>query len=221
MAQPTRRQEPEADARADGEPRGVVDTRVIHDVHRRGTSLLATAATDETVPADALGALRTFVVAQLHHHHESEDGDLWPRLIAADPQVADGLAALSVDHDRLAAALDALAAVPIGGDDRSALVPAAIAVRDLVQAHLEREEALLLPALRAHVGDDEWDAFAARTIESAPLEGTELLIGLLDLVATPQEVEAVLQPMPPEARTALPAIRAQAKQTLTALHAIP
>jgi hypothetical protein len=221
MAHPTRRQEPEADARADGEPRGVVDTRVIHDVHRRGTSLLATASMDEAVPADALGALRTFVVAHLHHHHESEDGDLWPRLIAADPRVADGLASLSVDHDRLAAALDALAAVTIDGDDRSALGQAAIAVRDLVHAHLEREEALLLPALRAHITDDEWDAFAARTIASSPLEGTDLLIGLLDLVATPQEVEAVLRPMPPEARTALPTLRAQARETLTALHETP
>lgn len=220
MTQPTRRYTGTPDGELDREPHGVVDTRVIHDVHRRGTSLLASAATDPGVPADALAALRTFVVAQLHHHHESEDGDLWPRLIAAEPQLADGLAALSVDHERLATALDDMAATRSDGADRTALVEGATAVRDLVHAHLDREEALLLPALRAHVSDDEWDAFAARTIASAPREGTELLIGLLDLVATPQEVESVLRPMPDDARAMLPALRAAARETLAALNAV-
>jgi hypothetical protein len=58
---------------------------VVHDAHRRATSLLADAIARDEAPHDAVTALRDLVVAMLRHHHESEDEDLWPSPRGTDP----------------------------------------------------------------------------------------------------------------------------------------
>ena len=154
----------------------VVETRVVHDTHRRPTSLLADAIVGDRAPGGAVAALRELVVSMLRHHHESEDRELWPILTAAAPSLADPLGDLSREHDRLDDALDRVAA---STDEASA-----IEVRDLVHDHLAHEEPILLPALRAHVTDDQWTAFSQRAVASAPQVGTDLLVALLHQVAS-------------------------------------
>src|SRR5690606_33181976 len=98
------------------------------ETHRRATSLLTEASRSPTVAPASLHGLRAFVVANLRHHHESEDDDLWALLTRRAPHLGASLAALGAEHDRLDAALDRLAHE--GGAD------AAQAVRDMVHAHL-------------------------------------------------------------------------------------
>ncbi|MGJ6967712.1 hypothetical protein ACSDR0_37950 [Streptosporangium sp. G11] len=57
--------------------------------------MLAEAAVRPSVPLGALAELREFLVANLHHHHESEDEQLWPLLAAVARQAAAGLADLA------------------------------------------------------------------------------------------------------------------------------
>ncbi|WP_457493388.1 hemerythrin domain-containing protein [Streptomyces sp. P5_D11] len=95
----------------------VVETRLVHQVHRVATTLLAEAAVRPSVPLGALAQLRDFLVVNLRHHHETEDDDLWPRIVAAAPATEHGLGALSEEHERLDAALDLLAAVNLSGDE--------------------------------------------------------------------------------------------------------
>jgi hypothetical protein len=184
----------------------VVETRVVHDTHRRATSLLADAIVGDRAPGGAVAALRELVVAMLRHHHESEDRELWPILTAAAPSLADPLGDLSREHDRLDDALDRVAA---STDEASA-----IEVRDLVHDHLAHEEPILFPALRAHVTDDQWTAFFQRAVARAPRVGTDLLVALLHQVASEDDVEVILQHLPPDARAAVPAMRAGGEQTL-------
>jgi len=192
-------------------PPAVVETRVVHDTHRRATSLLAGAAASRDAPPDAVAALRDVVVAMLRHHHESEDRDLWPMLAGRSPSLGNPLHALTLEHDRLDGALDRLAAD---------ISPAATAeVRDLVHVHLDHEEPILLPALHAHLTDEEWAAFSQRTVASAPTIGTHLLIGLFHEVAADEDVELVLRHLPTEARALVPAMRSEAEPTLDALDA--
>jgi hypothetical protein len=89
----------------------------------------------------------------------------------------------------------------------------------MVHEHLSHEEPVLLPALRAHVTDEQWAAFSRRTVETAPRRGTHLLVGLLDEVGTGEQVGLLLRHLPPQARDALPIVRLQGRSALTALAA--
>jgi len=199
--------EPEADA--------VVETRLVHDVHRRATSLLADATAAASAAAADVTALRELVVAMLRHHHESEDAGLWPLLTRAAPDLASPLGLLSAEHDVLDAQLDALdAAAPRG---RAAAADAAAALRDLVHQHLAHEEPVLFPALRRHVDPADWYAFSERTVATSPPEGTHLMAAFLHEVGTAEELEVIFQHLPPPARELLPAMRAEGRAVLDRL----
>jgi hemerythrin-like domain-containing protein len=198
--------------------KAVIESRLVHDVHRRATSLLADAAGNPTVTITAVVEQRDFVVETLRHHHESEDGQLWPLIAAAAPETSDALAGLTGEHDRLDAALASLADVGTDGDiDRGALTEAAVAVRDLVHSHLANEEPLLFPALREHVSEQAWDAFSREVVASAPTERIYLLIALFDERGTPEEVELILGHLPACDRALVPALREQGRSALARL----
>ncbi|GIJ44021.1 hypothetical protein Val02_09070 [Virgisporangium aliadipatigenens] len=199
------------------QPAAVLETRLLHNMHRAATSLLVDAAGRATAPTPSLTELRDFLVAALRHHHESEDDILWPRLIVADPAAGDRLAALSTEHDALDAALDALEATEIS--DRPALADAAKAVRDLVHKHLEAEEPVLFPALEATMSDDEWAEFSRTVIASAPPVAAHLNIGFFAEVGTAEELATVAKGMPPQVQQLVPALREQAEATLRSLRA--
>ncbi|MBF8185781.1 hemerythrin domain-containing protein [Nonomuraea sp. K274] len=200
----------------DSQVTAVLETRLIHDIHRRATSLLAEAAARPSAPPAALAEVRDFLVAHLHHHHESEDDILWPMIKAKAPTAADPLAGLSDEHDRLDAALDALGAAPMDDSDRTALLDTAVAVRDLVHLHLEHEEPALFPALRDHVSEAAWAEFSQHVMATTPQVGMHLLVGFLEQVGTPEEVEMLIGGIPAPVRTAL---REQAQATFDTLRA--
>lgn len=199
------------------EPVAVIETRLAHDTHRAASALLADAAKRPSVPSAALTELRDFLVANLHHHHESEDRELWPLVVAASSERAEGLAALSTEHEELDAALDALGSMPVeDGAGRDALAKAAIAVRDIVARHLAHEEPLLFPALR-ELSPETWDAFSEQVIATTPPVGAHLMVGFLDQVGTAEEVEILLSRLPEPLQQFVPQMRLQAKETFAAL----
>lgn len=200
------------------EAAAIIETRLIHEFHRRATALLTEAAVRPSVPLAALAELREFLVQNLHHHHETEDHQLWPMIEAAAPQVAAEFAELSEEHDQLEATLDALETAPISVDgDRPGLQRAAEAVRDLVHRHLEREEPLLFPALREHITPEQWAAFSRDVVASSPTVAGHLIVGFFDQVGTPEEVELMLSGLPAPARQFVPAMREQARAALAVL----
>ncbi|MFH8446042.1 hemerythrin domain-containing protein [Streptomyces sp. NPDC018026] len=201
------------------DPTAVVETRLAHETHRLAIALLVEAAERPAVPGAALARLRDFVVANLRHHHETEDELLWPLIAAAAPAAAQELAALSGEHVRLDAALDRLAAVAIedGRPARVALREAAAAVQEAVQTHLLHEEPVLFPVLREHIAPSEWDDFAHKVIASTPPVAGHLMIGFLDEAGSPAEVEVMLKGMPEPVRALLPELRRQAASDLRVL----
>ncbi|TNM33701.1 hemerythrin domain-containing protein [Streptomyces sedi] len=227
---------------AESHAQALTETRLAHETHRLATGLLVDAAGRTTVPRQALARLRDFIVANLRHHHETEDAWLWPLVVAAAPDTKGALDELSEEHDRLDSALDRLAAVDltgteepggeptggesvsgegtggesVSGDRRHALREAAVAVRDSVRDHLTHEEPVLFPALR-HITPTQWEEFAQRVIASTPPVAGHLMIGFLDEAGTPAEVESMLVHMPAPAKAALPALRGQAAAELRAL----
>lgn len=196
----------------------IIETRLTHDMHRSATTLLAEASLRDSVPVETLSALREFLVRNLHHHHQTEDDQLWPMITAAAPRTADGLAGLSTEHDKLDAALDALESVAVKNDnDRPALHAAAVVVRDLVHSHLEHEEPILFPALREHVSAEAWAAFSQQVIATSPTESAFLVVGFFDEVGSKEEVAAVLAGLPEPVQPLIPAMREQARIVLATL----
>ncbi|MFE2138112.1 hypothetical protein ACFW9X_33880 [Streptomyces sp. NPDC059466] len=90
-------------------------------------------------------------------------------------------------------------------------------VRDVVHDHLTHEEPVLFPALREHVGPAEWQDFAQRVIATTPPVAGHLMVGFLDEVGTPAEVELVLSGLPEPVRPLVPAMRLQAAADLGVL----
>jgi hemerythrin-like domain-containing protein len=196
----------------------VTETRLTHELHRRATTVLSQAALRASVPLEALDQLRTYVVKNLRHHHETEDHQLWPMIVDAAPDIAAAMGSLSEEHDQLDAALDALELASIAGDaDRENLHRVAEAVRELVHRHLEHEEPILFPALTRYVSAQGWAAFSQQVIATSPMEAAHLTVGFFDEVGTPEEVALVLSGLPEPAQQFVPAMREQARADLEVL----
>ncbi|WP_433174881.1 hemerythrin domain-containing protein [Actinoallomurus sp. CA-150999] len=232
------------DTDAERDSQAIVETRLAHETHRLATGLLVDAGGRPSVPRQALAQLRDFLVANLRHHHDTEDRWIWPHIAAAAPDTKRALDELSEEHERLDLALDRLAAIDLtgaegasttggtteattqgggqgresmNGDDRDALREAAVAVRDIVRDHLAHEEPILFPALRKHITPTQWEAYSQRVIATTPPVAAHLMIGFLDEVGTPAEVESILMNMPPPVKSLLPAMRSQAIADLRVL----
>lgn len=214
----------------------VTETRLTHEMHRLATCLLVDAVDRDSVPTESLALFRDFVVANLRHHHETEDAWLWPLILSAAPGTARLLDELSREHQYLEAALDRLAQAeihgPTAGDDtaspagrpasgsRTALRAAALEVRDSVRGHLAHEEPVLFPALGDHVTRDQWDDFSRRVIASSPTVAGHLTIGLFEEAGTPEEVRSALVNLPDGLRSLIPAMSSQAAADLRVLRGL-
>ncbi|BCJ50376.1 hypothetical protein Asp14428_18510 [Actinoplanes sp. NBRC 14428] len=199
------------------ESKAVIETRIVHEMHRMGTTMLATAARNPSADTVRVDELRVFLEKNLRHHHESEDDLLWPMIERIAPGTAAPLADLSGEHAELDKALDRLAEAPLGSDE---LAGAAELVRVIVHRHLDHEEPVLLPALRDHVTAEAWDEFATRVMATAPTEAAYLNIGFFARLATPAEFTILTAGLPEPVRPLVPAMRQQAEEAFTALGAL-
>lgn len=175
----------------------VIQTSLVHNIHRRATTMLAEAAANPAVPAGAIASLREFLVLNLEHHHTTEDDDLWPMINAADPGAAIAMSSLSGEHHILDEALKTILAVDLR--DRREFVGAAALVRNIVHRHLGDEEPILFPTLREHITAEAWAGFARYVTQTAPSAERHLMIGFTDLVGTDEQIRAVLGGVPPAA----------------------
>jgi hypothetical protein len=105
----------------------------------------------------------------LHHHHEAEDEHIWPvtrahAVEAGRPEAVAVLDSMEADHEQIDPALqactDAFAAMvdhPCT-DHRNALDIEVTEVRELLVAHLAREEREAIPLIQELTSTDEWAA---------------------------------------------------------------
>ena len=125
-----------------------------------------------TAEAAPLRSALSVVERMLVLHHRAEDLLVWPLLADRRPDLAPAIDALEAEHvviDRWLEAVSASLALLARHDPgvrRDALhagaVDAAATLRSLLDAHLDLEEAVALPAIAASVTDEEWDRVDAR-----------------------------------------------------------
>lgn len=119
--------------------------KIIHAAFRRELSLIRA----EVAKSGTLGAqlrINCLTACQgLHYHHTGESTGLFPSLLQQHPELAGVIAVLQAEHDKIAVLLEEL--------ERLATTPAAEILPQVdeliaqLNAHLDREEAELLPYL--------------------------------------------------------------------------
>lgn len=183
---------------------------VVHRMFRRESRLLAelVAACE---PGDRarcrvlVDHLRDYCLA-LHLHHSAEDELLWPKLLARLDQEADVVLRMEAAHERISstldvvtAAADAWEATP-GEPERDALVAALVDQRAVLVAHLDDEEAALLPLAARHLTAAEWDSQGEHAAGHTPKAKLLRFFGMALEDAEPAERQQMLGHLPAPAR---------------------
>jgi uncharacterized membrane-anchored protein YhcB (DUF1043 family) len=157
-----------------------------HDIMRTQFALIARAAGDvtdrDTKRQAALEDHLGFMTRRLDWHHRHEDEHVFAKLRDLDPGLADLLDDLEQDHHELEQmlAITSDTATPIGGR--------ASALRELhrtLAAHLEREEAQAVPAIRRLIPARAWALEDERFQNELGADRTATLIWILGHLPPP------------------------------------
>lgn len=172
----------------------------VHTIMRRGAELVASAlerlATGERPSIAALVRVARWQAEFVHHHHASEDEQLWPVLRHLFPGAMASLDDLTAQHGQLDAELKALSAAidyiegarRLNGQAALAAAvgiaamqagPAAANVRDTLVAHLDAEEPVLRE-LFPQTPPAATRQLRKAVISGAPRSGRDLVLGLLE-----------------------------------------
>ena len=138
-------------------------------------------------------AARATLAAALHfvaHHGENEDSLLLPTLRERAPQVFERMnsAHAALDEARIALTADQ----PI-----SALYLAACAFTSQYLAHMDDEERVFEPAIRAVLSADEAIAFGRRSVERTTPPDQRMMLGWMLPAMTRSDADAFLSRVPP------------------------
>jgi iron-sulfur cluster repair protein YtfE (RIC family) len=147
---------------------------VVHGAMRRDADRLPRAI-DAVTTADGARALQRWFVKfarEVEHHHLREDDVVWPMLIERESAFGESLATLEADHHALDAAMErvgvAMAALVHDLSTRPEAVAAAIALGLLLADHLEREEAVMFPALARAFTAESFSALEDELLKATP-----------------------------------------------------
>jgi len=137
------------------------------------------------------------VLDVLHHHHTAEDDTIWPMLRARAPEAIPTLDQLESEH----AHIDPLLAA--AGDVSHPIAARADALQqlhELINAHLDLEEAVAVPLIRAHVTLAEWEALGERAIREMGRRRLPTIYGWYASAGNAEQVAAALASVPAVAR---------------------
>lgn len=147
---------------------------VVHGAMRRdaGRLPLATDAVTTTAGARALQRWFRKFAREVEHHHLREDDVVWPMLVDREPAFGGSLEVLEADHHALDAAMArAAAALAALVDDlaaRAEAVAATAALGQLLVAHLDREEAVMFPAMARVFTTESFKALEEELLSATP-----------------------------------------------------
>jgi len=145
------------------------------------------------------------VLAFLEVHHEGEEEFLFPLLLERVPEHRE-VVELAIEQHRqvlplLAAAKAATARWESDGDSAGpALALALGSLEEGLSAHLDHEEAAIVPLATEHVTVEEWEALPKHTAANFKGDKIWLILGLGRENRTPQQRATQLDRWPPKLR---------------------
>lgn len=147
------------------------DTRmmgIVHEALKRDLRRVRRVLDDTPAPRGrqrvALGRHVIWMLDFLHAHHSGEDAGLWPLVLLRNPEAAELLTSMELDHARIAPVADvaeaAARAYASSTTDagRVALIEALDDLLAVLVPHLDREVAEAMPVVAASITNREWDA---------------------------------------------------------------
>jgi hemerythrin-like domain-containing protein len=154
------------------DPNAPADTSmmgIVHSALRRDLTRTTTALSAEHPPGDsqrtALAEHMIWMMDFLHGHHEGEDAGLWPLIRSLNPSAGELLDQMGHEHAQIAPRIEELllatrryagdAAVPA----RRSLIAALASLRAVLDPHLHREEAEMMPVVSRTLTHAQWETF--------------------------------------------------------------
>jgi len=126
-----------------------------------------------------------FGIAALHHHHESEDELLYPKLIQRVPEQAPMTEQVEHEHLAIKTALEAASAACAAWRQRpsaetgEALAAALDHLNTVVQPHLDDEEQKVVPLAAVTFTQQEWDAMGKQGVAWIPRNKRGIAFGMI------------------------------------------
>lgn len=142
------------------------------------------------------------MLTRLHTHHTGEDHSLWPRLLQRARPDAALIERMQEQHELVATAIGrGTALLPSWRDTADAATGRELAeiLQELVTrlvAHLDEEEANVLPMVRRYITVEEWDELGRHGMANVPKRGRLHQLGAILEAADETERELFLEKLP-------------------------
>lgn len=135
----------------------------------------------------------------LRHHHREEDDWLWPTLRHRAPDARPDLDRLEAEHEQLDPLIEAAADTTRPLASRCGVLAE---LHRVINEHLDAEERIALPLIRAHLDAGEWDASGHRALAALPPGHLPVIFGWLGEMP-PEQLARMSEVLPPEMREQL------------------
>jgi hemerythrin-like domain-containing protein len=141
-------------------------------------------------------------VSALHHHHTAEDHHLWPVLLARATPQRELVERMESQHEGLAARLERVQthAADFRYDPSTAngerLATTLEGLEEVLEEHLQDEEAHILPLAAEHMSAAEWNTLGQEALRSLTTTQKELMMGMLLEYSSPEDAQRLLHHAP-------------------------
>ena len=184
------------------------DMAAVHKVFRSSLAsapvLVESAAGDDDRRA-LITSYYTNVLAFLEVHHDGEEELLFPLLIERAPKHRHAVDLAIEQHHEVVGLLGAAKAATVawatkGDSEEPELVNTLGALDKALSAHLDQEEANIVPLATEHVTVEEWGMLPGHAMANFKGDKIWLIMGLIRENFTPEQRAMMLEHMPPPAR---------------------
>jgi hemerythrin-like domain-containing protein len=183
---------------------------LVHRVFRREFRLLPLMVRDvadgDTEAASRVSRHAREMADALHHHHQSEDELLWPRLRQRTPVDAALVERMEAQHHVIGEIFERVDAMlpmwqrPARAGDRDALAADLAELHARLEEHLDEEEQHILPIVGRTITAPEWDELGQRGFAAMSKRRALVFLGHILESASPAERSRFLRRVPPPVR---------------------
>jgi hypothetical protein len=185
------------------------DMVAVHQVFRSSLAsapALVASARGDDVRRALIADYYANILAFLEVHHEGEETLVFPLLMERAPQSRALVTRMATQHsdvmEQLHETKDVLSTWSDRGDESGVDTAVALAgLGDALAVHLDEEEAGILPLAGEHLSLEEWGALPGHGMANFAGDKVWLILGLIRENFTPAQCDAMLEHMPPPART--------------------
>ena len=177
--------------------------RILREALDAAPVLVGSVAADDNDRADLVGSYYANVLNLLHAHHEAEDLTIFPLLVGRLPEHVDVITRVNAEHDAVLGALEPAEQIVAAwreqpsGAARDAAVEALASLRTILVAHLDHEEAEVVPLIALCINVAEWGEMSAVAFQRFSGDKPWLVIGLVQEQMLAAENATMEANMPP------------------------